>query len=546
MIMNQRISIMRVIYFIVTVSLWCWMTACSNGEIVENELTETVPPRTLRLKASMPDEGTKDGSVTTRVLLSEAEEGNITVQWKEGDQINLCFVSEGGSTVRTVLGVPVTHISPNGKSADFEITIPAEITGTFNLYGVYGASFSPVNSSTLLLPGPHAGTALSDNEAVSVMRFAAENLTEASSPQVSFSHLGSIFAVWIYNDTASPVNVGQLTLSSAGKGYNWLRNSSGQATFNIAANSFINAYAGTELVYSPPSGTTIAAGGSLKLYRWVVPGNEIDPSDQSKLMDIKDINGSTISETIFARAMQAGKYYRLKMVYDGTRFRYIKIPTDSNLVGYWPFDGNANDMAGTNHGTLNGNVTLTTDRKGNANSAYQFNGSSGDYIKCVSPGITGTGARTFSFWAMGDALSASEDQTILAYGGPTTASGSRFEIALNAGKLICDISISNLKKSSALITNDQWNFYTIVFAGGTGKNLLNNVRFYVNGGFLSSVTDSNHTEVAINTSTGNTIYFGTLYNTQRWFKGAIDEVRMYDRALTGAEVKGLYYRDRSY
>ncbi len=343
------------------------------------------------------------------------------------------------------------------------------------------------------------------------------------------------------------MSVGQITLSSSGKGYNWLRNSSGNATFDIAGNSFINANAGTELVYSPPAGSTIDAGGSLKLYRWVVPGNEIDPSDTSQLMDIKDINGSTFTEKIFARALQTGKYYRLKMVYDGSRFRYIKIPTDSGLVGYWPFDGNPEDVAGTNHGTVYGSVTLTSDRKGNANSAYQFNGSSGDYIKCISPGITGTDARTFSFWAKGDALSPSSDQTILAYGGPTTTPGSRFEIALNTGKLICDISISNLKKSAGIIANGSWIFYTIVFEGGAGKNLANNVRFYVNGVLLTTVTDSNRTDVTVNTSsTGQPLYFGALYNSLRWFKGAIDEVRMYDRALIGSEVKGLYYMDRPF
>lgn len=48
------------------------------------------------------------------------------------------------------------------------------------------------------------------------------------------------------------------------------------------------------------------------------------------------------------------------------------------LVGYWPFDGNANDMSGNgNHGTLggaNGGPSLTTDRFGNANSCYEFGG----------------------------------------------------------------------------------------------------------------------------------------------------------------------------
>ena len=282
----------------------------------------------------MPDEnGTKSN---TRLVMSETEEGSISVRWKEGDKINLCFVSSDGGTIRTVNDVAATNISTDGKRADFSMAIPADISGTFSLYGVYGASFSAVNSKTVLFPSPAASTSitLDDLEQVSVMRFAAENITETTSPQVSFSHLGSIFSVWIYNDSAVPVSVGQITLSSADKGYNWLRNSSGQATFDVAANSFTNAYAGTELVYLPPTGTTIAAGGSLKLYRWVVPGNEIDPLDTSKLMDIKDINGSLFTEAIYARAMQAGKYYRLKMVYDGSRFRYIKIPTDSGLTGY--------------------------------------------------------------------------------------------------------------------------------------------------------------------------------------------------------------------
>ena len=54
-----------------------------------------------------------------------------------------------------------------------------------------------------------------------------------------------------------------------------------------------------------------------------------------------------------------------------------QIPT-AGLVGYWPFNGNANDMSGNgNHGILggaNGGPALTTDRFGNANSCYEFGG----------------------------------------------------------------------------------------------------------------------------------------------------------------------------
>lgn len=47
----------------------------------------------------------------------------------------------------------------------------------------------------------------------------------------------------------------------------------------------------------------------------------------------------------------------------------------SNLVGWWPFNNNANDESGNgNNGTLLNGVVSTTDRFGNANSAYSFDG----------------------------------------------------------------------------------------------------------------------------------------------------------------------------
>jgi hypothetical protein len=54
------------------------------------------------------------------------------------------------------------------------------------------------------------------------------------------------------------------------------------------------------------------------------------------------------------------------------------IPTDG-LVAYYPFNGNANDISGNGyHGTVNG-ATLTSDRDGNENNSYSFDGVD-DYI----------------------------------------------------------------------------------------------------------------------------------------------------------------------
>ena len=59
----------------------------------------------------------------------------------------------------------------------------------------------------------------------------------------------------------------------------------------------------------------------------------------------------------------------------------------NGLVGWWPFNGNANDESGNNNnGTVNG-ATLTSDRFGNSNMAYNFDGIN-DYISTFRSGYT--------------------------------------------------------------------------------------------------------------------------------------------------------------
>ena len=57
------------------------------------------------------------------------------------------------------------------------------------------------------------------------------------------------------------------------------------------------------------------------------------------------------------------------------------VPTNG-LVGWWPFNGNANDESGNgNNGVVNG-AALTLDRNGNVGKAYSFDGVD-DYIQTL-------------------------------------------------------------------------------------------------------------------------------------------------------------------
>ena len=72
------------------------------------------------------------------------------------------------------------------------------------------------------------------------------------------------------------------------------------------------------------------------------------------------------------------------------------VPTNG-LVSYWGFNGNANDASGNAHnGTVNG-ATLTTDRFGNANSAYSFNGST-SYISVPHNAAFNMQQATWNVW----------------------------------------------------------------------------------------------------------------------------------------------------
>jgi len=64
----------------------------------------------------------------------------------------------------------------------------------------------------------------------------------------------------------------------------------------------------------------------------------------------------------------------LSALFSGWSGVIAQINLDSGLVAHYPFNGNANDESGNaNHGTVNG-ATHTTDRFGNANKAYCFDG----------------------------------------------------------------------------------------------------------------------------------------------------------------------------
>lgn len=226
---------------------------------------------------------------------------------------------------------------------------------------------------------------------------------------------------------------------------------------------------------------------------------------------------------------------------------HAQIPSyvpSNGLVGWWPFNGNANDESGNgNNGTVNG-ATLTTDRFGVGNKAFSFNGSS--KIQTINAGPTGTGI-TLSFWYK-------SNQTILmqtiSYG--STNWGSYFGTYLNHasaqtpgpcyGPSLTTAGTLINKNSDQLQDTTIWHHAIIIIP--TSINDLNSAIFYLDGVQLTNTCSfANYGAPSPNIDNGNPIIFGggwysgVPYND---YTGQLDDIGFWNRALTEAEILALY------
>lgn len=214
---------------------------------------------------------------------------------------------------------------------------------------------------------------------------------------------------------------------------------------------------------------------------------------------------------------------------------FAQIPT-SGLIGSWTFNGNANDVVGNNHGTVLG-ATLTNDRFGNANSAYNFNGST-NYIKMQNPGPSGSVSRSVAFWAK-----SSYSGLMAAFDYGTIMVGGCFHILFNYNcqGVGFDVAGGIFVRGNNGLADNNWHHYAAVFDSNISLQ-MNNVVLYVDGVAQPSITCwVTSTTTALFTGTVDPITIGrTAGAATRYFNGALDDFYFYNRPLTQAEVLALF------
>jgi hypothetical protein len=211
---------------------------------------------------------------------------------------------------------------------------------------------------------------------------------------------------------------------------------------------------------------------------------------------------------------------------------------DDGLAAYYPLDGNANDVSGhERHGTIHKTVTPAADRFGNENGAYKFDG----YIQVsdMRSFQFRNQSVTFSVWVV-PSSSSSIYRTIAVMGSGANPM-IRLTIHRNAfdgGKMAMSVygsskKIANSIEKAATLRDKGW-----LHVVGIADYEMREIRLYING--ILQETTKGLGDVDVSNGRFRIGYDNFSHELAGYWKGLIDDVRVYERAISDSEIQALY------
>jgi uncharacterized repeat protein (TIGR01451 family) len=305
--------------------------------------------------------------------------------------------------------------------------------------------------------------------------------------------------------------------------------------FNQPANQ--NAVVGSTVSFS------VGAGGTEPLfYQWMLGGTNL-PSATNALLTLTNIQIGQSGTYAVSVSNSLGE------VLSSNALLTVTPPppctsAPSNLVAWWPAEGNANDLVGTDNGTILNGITFLPGKVGQA---FNFDGVTGAIIVPASATLS-VQDLTIETWIFPTDLS--KPRPIFEYADATGLSTLNFWYCLGngaqpvSGALFAaardGANVNNnfyLASSGGLLPANQWSHVAFTFDSTAGKATL-----YLNGVIVATNTLSvpvhPNTKVAVNIgyrpSGSADLYAGFRH------VGKLDEVTLYNRALGQSEIQAIY------
>jgi hypothetical protein len=204
-------------------------------------------------------------------------------------------------------------------------------------------------------------------------------------------------------------------------------------------------------------------------------------------------------------------------------------PAPAGMIAWWKGEGDAKDSQGNHDGTNNG-ATFTPGEVGNA---FTFNGTNASVsIPDSLDWNFGTGDFTFDFW---ENSSSTTREHALSFEPNQDVNNLEFDFNDNFGLWLYWNSGGGPVGTNAIqvgnvgdYTNGLWHHFALTRSGST-------FTLYIDGTNVGTATDAE----SINLSGGNSNFIGAVLGSHLW-NGQIDEVEVYNRALTSTEVASIF------
>jgi len=218
----------------------------------------------------------------------------------------------------------------------------------------------------------------------------------------------------------------------------------------------------------------------------------------------------------------------------------VVTPPPANLVAYWPFSNNTNDISRYSNNGSPTNVTSVADRFGNPNSAYSFDGTTScitvpDSIRLR---LNNTDF-TLNAWVKLDSYNSQYLSTIISkrFSGVNNGWiwGANGNLNSPVGAVYYGPGGGNANAVGSVVLNvAQWYMVTCVYS------LANQAMSIYLNGVLNNSSDAIQTP---NASIASDLYIGkdnSGSGSQYYFKGTLDDIRIYNTALDLTAIQQLY------
>ncbi len=218
---------------------------------------------------------------------------------------------------------------------------------------------------------------------------------------------------------------------------------------------------------------------------------------------------------------------------------FIAATANASLISQYTFEGNANDSAGSNDGTLMNGANIAPDAGGGLKGASQVLSLDGinDYVDLgnsttLKPQLPVTLSTWIKLSTLGNYydIVALDNLSTNYYGVCMQVTNNNTIVVNYCDGGVQDLTSRRSKLGTTTLQANQWYHIAAVISGAR------DIAIYINGVYDGGTYSGTGGELAY--SNGDA-FIGSFGESTRYFKGLIDDVRIYDNALSQSEIQAM-------